>query len=369
MNRRNLPATWSSTANALEILTFHAKDALIVIDDFAPQGSAVDVSRYHAAADRVFRAAGNHAGRIRCDSTTNLREPKPPRGLILSTGEDIPRGHSVRARLLILELSKGVITASKLTECQRDAEAGLYAEAMGAFIQRMAGRYEEVQAAFLRRVAELRAKTARSTAHARTPEIIAELQAGFEVYLEFAEECGAITSVERRQLVDRCWKALAEAAAAQEKHQAATEPTGRFLNLLRGCLASGEAHLAPRSRTQAERWAESWGWRLDNHQNWLPLGHCIGWVDDVHIYLEPSVAYRVAQKAARDIGDLLPVSEHMLKKRLHEKGLLVSTDSKRETLTIRRSVAGSVRDVLHLFRATLLPKEPDKPDNSEKLLG
>jgi hypothetical protein len=36
MNRENLPAAWSSTGNALEVLAFHAKDALLVIDDFAP---------------------------------------------------------------------------------------------------------------------------------------------------------------------------------------------------------------------------------------------------------------------------------------------------------------------------------------------
>jgi hypothetical protein len=52
--------------------------------------------------DRVFRAAGNHAGRSHLDSTAKLREPKPPRALILSTGEDIPRGQSIRSRLLIL---------------------------------------------------------------------------------------------------------------------------------------------------------------------------------------------------------------------------------------------------------------------------
>jgi hypothetical protein len=115
MSRKHLPASWSSTANAIEGLAFHAKDALIVVDDFAPQGSAADVSRYHAAADRVFRAAGNGAGRGRMDSTARLREPKPPRGLILSTGEDIPRGHSVRARLLILEVEKGLISLDRIS--------------------------------------------------------------------------------------------------------------------------------------------------------------------------------------------------------------------------------------------------------------
>jgi hypothetical protein len=337
------------------------KDSLIVIDDFAPQGSAADIGRYHAAADRIFRAAGNHAGRSRLDSTSRLREAKPPRGLILSTGEDIPRGHSIRARLTILELSKGAINATKLTECQRDAEAGLYAEAMGAFVRSIAGRYEEKQAALARRVTELRIDAARHTAHARTPEIVANLQAAFEAYLEFSEECGAIDAGQREHLASCCWEALRETAAAQAKQQSANEPTVRFLDLLRGCLASGRAHLAARDGTKPERSPESCGWRCDSYARWSPLGDCIGWTDGEDIYLEPTVAHRVVQAASRDSGEVLPISEQVLKKRLREKGLLASIDAKRETLTVRRSITGSTKDVLHLLWGTLLLEESDKP--------
>src|SRR5260370_40577038 len=124
MTRLHLPGAWSSTGNALEALAFQAKDTLFVIDDFAPQGSGADIARYHAAADRVFRAAGNHAGRGRLDCSAALRESKPPRALILSTGEDIPRGQSVRARLLIVELETGSIQGSDLAACQREAQRG-----------------------------------------------------------------------------------------------------------------------------------------------------------------------------------------------------------------------------------------------------
>jgi hypothetical protein len=353
MNRLHLPGAWSSTANANEVLAFHAKDALIVIDDFAPQGSAADIGKYHAAADRVFRAAGNGAGRSRLDSTARLRDAKPPRGLILSTGEDVPRGHSVRARLLILELSKGAINVNKLTECQRAAETGLYAEAMGGFVRWIAGRYEEKQAALAQRVAELRISAARHTAHARTPEIIANLQAAFEAYLEFSEECGAINAGEREHWANRSWDALRATAIAQVRQQAANEPAARFLDLLRGCLASGQAHLAARDGTEPEDSPECCGWRRNNYGKWSAAGDCIGWIDGEDIYLEPTVAYRIAQTAGREGGEILPISEQTLRKRLREKGLLASIDEKRETLTVRRSVAGSIKVVLHLGRRTL----------------
>jgi hypothetical protein len=366
MGRTHLPGAWSSTGNALEALAFHAKDALFVIDDFAPQGSGTDVARYHAAADRVFRAAGNHAGRGRLDSTAKLRETKPPRALILSTGEDIPRGQSVRARLLILELPKGGIKVSDLTECQGDARGGLYAEAMGGFVRWLAGRHEEAWAAFDRIVSECRAAALRNSAHARTPEIVANLQAGFEMYLEFSAESGAVDGSERDRLSNQCWEALRAAAAAQAKHQAATEPTSRFLESLRACLSSGRAHLQSREGTMPDRSPRACGWRSTGTDNWSSLGDCVGWVLDDAIYLESTAAYRVVQTAGRDVGEQLAVSEQTLKKRLREKGLLVSIDEKRQTLTVRRTIAGTSKDVLHFLRSTILPEAPDDEDGDDR---
>jgi len=365
MNRLNLPGAWSSTGNALESLTFHANDALFVIDDFAPQGSSTDVARYHAAADRVFRAAGNHAGRSRLDSTAKLREPKPPRALILSTGEDVPRGQSVRARLLILELLGNSIEIGPLTARQKDAQEGLYAEAMGGFVKWLAGRNEEAGAPFNQRVAENRARALRYTAHARTPDIIANLQAGFELFLEFSEACGAVDRTERDRLANRCWEALRDASAEQAKHQRDAEPTARFLAILRSSLTSGRAHLAARNGGEPDRAHESCGWRRDRSGNSASLGDCIGWADDQDIYLDPTAAYRVAQVVGRDIGEALTVSEQTLKKRLHEKGLLASVDKARQTLTVRRNIAGTSKSVLHFLRATILPEVSDGDEDAE----
>lgn|SRR5437763_3661536 len=47
----SLPGAWASTGNSLELLTFLAKDTVVVIDDFAPTGTAQEIARYHATAD------------------------------------------------------------------------------------------------------------------------------------------------------------------------------------------------------------------------------------------------------------------------------------------------------------------------------
>ena len=280
LSRLHLPGTWSSTGNSLEAMAFYAKDTLLTIDDSAPQGSSADVARYHAAADRVFRAAGNHAGRSRLDSTAQLRDSKPPRALILSTGEDVPRGQSLRARLLILELSKNSIEGGALTARQRDARNGLYAEAMGGFVQWLARQYEESRAWLDRKISEYRSRAMGNMAHARTPDIVANLQAGFELYLEFGVVCGIVERAERNRLAKRCWNALSCAAAAQTKHQAATEPAARFLALLRSLLTSGRVHLEARNGGAPAESPRCCGWRLDDAGKWRPLGECIGWVDE-----------------------------------------------------------------------------------------
>ena len=113
--------------NSLEGLAFYTKDALLLIDDFAPTGTPNEVQRFHREADRVLRAQGNNAGRGRMRADSSLKPPRPPRGLIVSTGEDIPRGQSLRARLLTLELGPIDVDWSRLTMCQADASTGLYA--------------------------------------------------------------------------------------------------------------------------------------------------------------------------------------------------------------------------------------------------
>ena len=98
------------------------------------------------------------------------RESKPSRPDSFSRGGGIPRGQSVGARLLILEISKGEICGTALAECQRDGADGLYAECMAAFLQWIAGRYPETRPAFDRAVSEYRTKALSAGVHTAYPE-------------------------------------------------------------------------------------------------------------------------------------------------------------------------------------------------------
>ena len=195
MGAPNLPANFASTPNALELLAFHAKDALLVVDDFAPQGRAADAG-LQAIAERLFRAAGNRQARNRMDGRGRLGPARPPRGLVLATGEEVPDGESIRGRMLIVEVGAGDVDLRRLGECQQLAAQGLLAEAMGGYVRWLAGRFEEAQSGLRERVRELRA-VAPGGGHARTPGTLAELEAAFEQFAEFAAEARAITPTEK----------------------------------------------------------------------------------------------------------------------------------------------------------------------------
>jgi len=181
MDASRLPANFASTANSLEHLAFSAKDALLVVDDFVPTGGSAD-NLLHGVAERLFRSVGNRQGRNRMGSNGQLRSSQSPRALLLATGEEVPRGQSLRARLLMVEVQPGDVNRGSLNECQNAAQHGHLAAAMGAFLTWIAGRHEQLQQLLDRRVRELRNQYPRAP-HARLPTTLAQLQCGFELWL------------------------------------------------------------------------------------------------------------------------------------------------------------------------------------------
>jgi hypothetical protein len=381
LDARCLPGSWSSTENALEELAFAAKDMLLVIDDFKPRGSSYDVQSYHGKADRLFRAVGNHSGRQRLTRERKLRPDRRPRGLVLSTGEEIPQGESLRARMLVAEIGPGDIDCNRLTQCQRDAAAGLYAAAMSGYLRWLAGRYTAVRSGLKQQRDKLRdqARSELTKGHARSSGIAADLALGLKHFFEFAVALGAITEEERSTLAKQCWAALLDAVAAQAEHVEAAEPATKFFQLLAAALASGRAHLAgPEGNEPVD--PSAWGWRrvevgTGEHARteWRPQGRRVGWVDwgmagmtgagdAEQVYLEPDASFAEVQQLAHVQGEPLTISPRTLRRRLKERGLLASTDPGREVLTVRRVLEGRRRDVLHV-RGLLLHKQPDQPDH------
>jgi hypothetical protein len=345
MDGSSLPANFASTGNALEWLAFYAKDALLVVDDFAPSGRGADAGLQNVA-ERLFRAAGNQQGRSRMGGDGRLRAPKLPRALILGTGEEVPQGQSIRARLVIVEVRAGEVNRTRLSECQCAGREGQLAESMGAFVRWIAGRYEEVQGRLQNRALEIRSQGCGRTVHARLPSALAELQTGWEMFLQFAQEVGTIGLAEKAELEQRSVKALGRLAAMQAKYQVGNDPALRFVGLLQAALSCGRAHgVDPRGKPPAE--AEQWGWQpKPRGRGWVAQGTRIGWVAGNDLFLDPVVSYQVAQEMAG--AERIPVSEQTVRQRLRQLGLLASIDTGRGMVQVRRTLEGHPRQVLHL---------------------
>lgn len=351
LDRLHLPAGWSSTATALELLTFAAKDALIVIDDFAPQGSKNQVDALHALADRVLRSQANGTGRARSSKMLQVDSPKAPRGICLSTGEDRPRG-SIVARNLIEELSPGQITPARLTACQRDARDGLYASAMAGYIRWLCenSRIERIQKTLSDDKDRLRDHVRIEGTHFRTPDAAANLALGAQYFLQFALEVGAVTDEEHGAHWKRIWMGLLECANRMPAHTSNEDPARRFLDLISSAIVSGEAHLSDTAGScPCDELAPAMGWfRPMSGAAWQPKGLWIGCIDeDGEIYLDGEAAYKVAQRA----GEGLVIGSVTLRKRLQEKGYLQGCADKRNT--VRKRVKGAIRMMLWLAQGAM----------------
>jgi hypothetical protein len=369
-DRLHLPAHWSATPNYLEGICFRFKDLPVVIDDFAPSGSATDIARLHATADRVLRGVGNRGGRGRMNADGSLRPDLSPRGLVIGTGEDAPKGHSLRARMDIVEVGPGDVNLDLLTVAQTAGRNGLLVAGLAGFIQWIATHVDDVSRQVPEVLADLRGRALEYAVHARTPNAVANLALGWSVFLDFAVDVEAVTYNEAEGLRARVWHALGEAAASQARHQASEEPARRFIDLLGSALSGGFAHVAEPMGGVPNR-PEAWGWRPKTvssggyeRTEWQPQGARAGWTDGEHLYLDLDAALTAVQRVGQATGSPIGVTAITLAKRLLERGFLLSINEKQGELKVRRTLEGRRRHVLHLAASAITLEETSESGQS-----
>ncbi len=246
--RKFLPDGWNTSPNALESNAFRVKDAVYGIDDFKPAGSLGDRAKLDGAASRIIQGAADGAGRGTLTADRKSRAALYPRGLIVTSAEDLPRGHSNRARLVMVEVLRPLIDSEAKSRAYFDGEeqagAGVYALALAGFVQAVAGAFDGVRvgsAAHLRRVRALAPHF--QGAHGRTGDAAAELAYGWEVFLSYAVSVGAVSVPDAAALWERVTAALSDTAREQGAHLADADPVARALTVLSGLLAQGRVFL------------------------------------------------------------------------------------------------------------------------------
>jgi hypothetical protein len=344
-----LTTQWSSTDNALERVLFEAKDSMVVIDDFNPTGSRQDIQKYHARAERVLRTQGNGGGRSRLRHDATPRPETPPRGLVVSTGEDLPNGHSLRARCLILEIKQGDVDFDQLKALSKQAREGEFSQALIAFIRWLALDLEQYRQRFKNLALEAQGRFA--STHGRTSMAAGELLATLHLWQDFALEQGHISLSEAQKLETRAFQALNFVSQLQEAHQASSDPVQQFPMQLRALIFSGRAHLISTERGQdLPLEPELWGWQHNDLHGWQPKGARIGWVKDRNtVYLEPNATFAALSEFLNHQGLGMAKSQKTLWGELAERGFIVKGDQN----AVKRVVQGNKQRVLHLTNTCL----------------
>jgi hypothetical protein len=325
---RSLPATWLSTANALEKLTFTLKDALCVIDDFTPPTNGRESRAQMEKAARLIYQAGNRSARGRLAADLSLRPNYFPRGLIISTGELLLPGQrqSATARYLGIEFDekKNPIDQARLTAAQ--GEAHLYAGAMAAFLADLAPRLDET-------VAELKdnwlayRSAFRGGGHHRIPEIQAWLMAGFEVFLKYQRRQENLTADEAYDLEKQAFLVF---QTLGEKHGRLIEgerPTAKFLAILSELFLTSRVYAEGREFQGTKPPQEALlGWQgSDPARN----SFLVGYADADTLFLLAETTYRAVAESVRAQGGFLGLGKKEMLAALAREGLIEpGTDGK-----------------------------------------
>jgi hypothetical protein len=109
--------------------------------------------------------------------------------------------------------------------------------------------------------------------------------------------------------------------------------------------------------SERQRWSirghpEVWGWTKigddEEYPDYRSQGDCIGWTDGDDIFLEPTSSFKIAPLMGQNGSGTLPIGLKTLNRRLKEAGLLATTDVTRGTATVRKTLQGQLREVLHM---------------------
>lgn len=362
MDARHLPGSWSSTGNALEAQAFRCKNAIFCVDDYVPGGSSSQMKALERVAEQLIRAQGNQQGRARLTDVSSHQQTMYPRGMILSTGEDIPRNHSIRARLAIIDLTPGNIDRSLLSIAQKNR--GLYPIGMAGWIQWIAthGRVD-IYNRFIERRDMIRDQNP-DVGHSRTPALLGDLQTTITLFMAFAKYVKAVDQKGHDALLKIATDAIMKCCLDQERHLKNADPCETFIDIIRGMLGSHLCHLKTLDGG-IPAMATDVGWTIKEDSDvsalktYVKHGPTLGWINTEtnELLLDAATSWALIMKAAR--GQLTATKTTMMK-RLKDQGILVRTDETRQRNTVRVTCEGQSRNVLALSLLHVLDTQESK---------
>ncbi len=310
-SNRDMPANFHGTPNSTRVKAFIAKDALFVVDDYHPESDPRMLARMNGVAQEIMRAVGDGSDRSRLTNRRMLDEEKPPRGLVMMTGEQLPDvGASGLYRLYVINVQPGEIALNDtLTYLQDQAEAGAFRGMMRGYIEWLAEQMDGLEDALRQKYRTLRdeANGKMRGKHGRMIEATAHLLLGCEMMLDYYQDIGLITAKLHAEMMAQARASILANVEKQADAVRQESPTLQFLTTLAELMATKTCQVMDLA--------------LPLNQPAIPT-NMIGYRDAEYYYFLPGVVYGAVQQALKDQGAGLPLKKGRMLKQLAEEGVI-----------------------------------------------
>jgi hypothetical protein len=307
-------ATWSSTPNYLQRQGYFFKDTLYLVDDYKPEV----ISPYNIVRILQTYADGTARGRLKSDSTTNVS--RPIRGLLLSTGEDVPEHNpSAMARSLVIKVPQREKDLARGGRCVK--ECSKYSGVMADFIRWLItnGRMK----VFAERVLALQQRFYSGVVgqqnDSRITTNLAVLGAAFEQMAEYLADVWPEWETEARRFIEEDLIAIRDEMLGEVKEQQASEV---FLRTLADLVQCNEVRIDGLRSQGGDADRKPMIGRVAGN---LPI--TVGQERDSALVICTSLAKREVNKCLQEQGrPMLKITDRALLQQLREDGKLLEAN-------------------------------------------
>jgi hypothetical protein len=244
--KASAPASWTSTTNALGKIMHVLKDLPVLIDDyktsFADKKSSII---------RFVQSYADGTTRLRMNTEQEVRDPAMPRGMIISTGEDVwEKESSATARTLVLHVDRGEISPDALSRVQQMVNEGKLQLFGGAYLSWLAGKdeiHDKTKVEHLRTswTEKLRASDM-AAMHMRFPATIANLMTTADIVHEFVSEVfGDTAALQIRRWQLEAFSSLKTVAEELAREVVESDSFHQLMNAIAQGITRGAAAIIP----------------------------------------------------------------------------------------------------------------------------
>jgi hypothetical protein len=332
--------SWSSTTNGLQYLGYFFKDCIFLVDDYKP-----GITASEKGVVQFLQSYADFYARSRLTSEIKSRKDYYVRGCLLTTGEDMPSGHSSTvARSLVLSVDSREPDIAKGDRCLQfsknyPAITARYIRFLlrsKRFGQRVQNYYHRYHTFFLKGIA-------REENSVRIARNLALNWTGFYWFTRFLKAIKAPLEIEAMREEQKANLLTLRDEMLERIRQ--EQPDEVLLQTLTEALANGACQLCREGREEASRGRP-----------------CVGFQKEAkhpYVYLYPGEVMSFVRDQQISRGHQFDWSTHAVSRALRNRGALVPDKGAKDLGARVRTVGGKLVRVWRM-RKEYLGLEPPK---------